>query len=103
MRHLWCPVQVGVLADAIFHGQHLVTGLLEKTDKDFKTALDNLITTDVWVEAQERARTRRRDAKATREQLTGRILEKEDQQPPLAAALVDAEVDAQMHICHVQA
>ena len=44
--------------------QHLVTGLLEKTDKDFKTALDNIIATDVWVAAQQQARERRKQAYA---------------------------------------
>ena len=81
---------VSVLADAVFHGQHLVTGLLEKTDKDFKSALDNIIPTDVWAQAQERARERRKEARATREQLVGRILEKDDQQVPLDAALSDS-------------
>lgn len=55
------PVQV--LSDAVFHGQHLVTGLLEKTDKDFKVALDNLIPTEVWTRAMDKARDRKKTAK----------------------------------------
>lgn len=80
---------VSVLADAVFHGQHLVTGLLEKTDKDFKTALDNIISTDVWLLAQELARERRKEARAAREQLVGRIMEKDEQQQPLQEALAE--------------
>ena len=41
-----------------------MTGLLEKTDKDFKTALDNIISTDVWVAAQSLARERRKQARS---------------------------------------
>ena len=81
---------VSVLADSVFHGQHLVTGLLEKTDKDFKTALDAIISTQVWALAQECARERRKEARATREQLVGRILEKEEQEQPLNAAASDS-------------
>jgi DNA repair exonuclease SbcCD ATPase subunit len=82
-------VPVSVLSDAVFHGQHLVTGLLEKTDKDFKTALDNIIATDVWLHAQEIARDRRKEARAAREQLVGRIMEKDEQEQPLQEALAD--------------
>ena len=78
---------VSVLSDAVFHGQHLVTGLLEKTDKDFKTALDNIISTDVWLQAQELARERRKGARAAREQLVGRIMEKDEEQHPLQEAM----------------
>ena len=81
---------VSVLADAVFHGQHLVTGLLEKTDKDFKTALDAIISTEVWALAQERARERRKEARSAREQLVGRILEKEEQEQPLNEAVTES-------------
>ena len=86
------PLQV--LADSVFHGQHLVRGLLEKTDKDFKAALDSVVPSHAWTACMDEARARRRAARARAEVVAGRILEKEGEAGPLRARAAAAEARA---------
>eukprot|EP00960_Hanusia_phi_P030134 748400-Hanusia_phi.AAC.12 len=81
------PVQV--ISDAVFHGQHLITGILDKTDKDFKATLDNVISSEIWSSAQEIAKDRKKKAKTKADELNGRLLERQSEQDALKSACLD--------------
>lgn len=73
----------------MFHGQHLITGILDKTDKDFKATLDNVISSEIWSSAQEIAKDRKKKAKAKADELNGRLLERQSEQEALKSACMD--------------
>ncbi|KAI2510628.1 calcineurin-like phosphoesterase-like protein [Fragilaria crotonensis] len=55
-------VSLQVLSRTVFHGQHLVNGLLEATDLKFKDDLAFIVPVDLWQRAATLARAKARDA-----------------------------------------
>ena len=64
-------VNLQVLSRTVFHGQHLVNGLLEATDSKFKDDLAFIVPVDLWQRATSLARAKARDAAKAVTELSG--------------------------------